>query len=113
MSQVPKSRSEAEWIRVPAPALRIVSDDLWDRAHARMNAARRIYLKGTKGEFFGRPILGNPSKYLLTNFAQCHQCGGSLQACSRGHERTRQRFYGVRITTIGAGPFAPTVATCR
>ncbi len=90
-----KGRPEADWIRVPAPALRIVSDDLWQRAHAQLEAARGVYLKGTNGQAFGRPALGNPSRYLLTNLAQCYRCGGTLQACSRSHSETaRRRFYG-------------------
>ncbi len=89
------ARPEAEWIRVPAPTLRIVTDEEWNAAHQRITAARAVYVNATKGRPFGRPPLGNPSKYLLTNLAQCYQCGGSLQACSRSHGKTaRRRFYG-------------------
>ncbi len=82
-------RPATDWIRVPAPALRIVADDLWARAHARLEAARGVYLKGTKGQVFGRPALGNPSKYLLTNFANCGRCGGPLRVKTRAHGRGR------------------------
>jgi DNA invertase Pin-like site-specific DNA recombinase len=90
----PQGRPEADWIRVPAPSLRIVSDELWARAHARMEAARGVYLKSTRGQAFGRPALGNPSKYLLTNFALCGTCGGPLRVRSREHGNRRAFYYG-------------------
>ena len=87
-------RTEAEWIRVDAPELRIVPEALWSAAHTRLDAARATYLRGTKGRPFGRPPLGNPSKYLLTNFAQCGCCGGSLKVRTRSHRHFRAKFYG-------------------
>jgi site-specific DNA recombinase len=87
-------RPETDWIRVPAPELRIVTDDLWTAAHARLSASRAIYLRGTGGAAFGRPALGNPSKYLLTNLAQCGVCGHPLRVCTRSHGNGRAQFYG-------------------
>ncbi|MEP7307311.1 MAG: recombinase family protein [Acidobacteriota bacterium] len=87
-------RPVADWIRLPAPALRIVSDDEWAAAHARIDGARRLYLKGTAGQAFGRPALGNPSKYLLTNLALCGCCGGPLRVRTRRHGVGRKHFYG-------------------
>jgi site-specific DNA recombinase len=88
------ARPETEWIRRSAPALRIVTDEEWQAAHRRLDAARSLYMEATSGRPFGRPALGNPSKYLLTNLACCYRCGGPLQACSRSHGRVRRRFYG-------------------
>ena len=88
------NRPSGDWIRVPAPELRIVDDELWQAAHARLEAARAIYLRGTNGQAFGRPVLGNPSPYLLTNLASCACCGGSLRVRTRDHGRTRAKFYG-------------------
>jgi hypothetical protein len=59
-----------------------------------MDTARALYLGGTNGRAFGRPVLGSPSPYLLTNLALCACCGGSLQARSRSHGAERVRFYG-------------------
>jgi site-specific DNA recombinase len=88
------SRPEADWIRRPTPQLRIVSDELWNNAHARLTAARAIYFRGMNGQAFGRPPLGNPSKYLLSNLAACGCCcGGSLRTRSRSHGRERALFY--------------------
>ena len=87
-------RAEGEWLRVDAPELRIVPEALWSDAHTRLDAARATYFRGTKGRPFGRPPLGNPSKYLLTNFAQCGCCGGSLKVRTRSHRHFRAKFYG-------------------
>jgi site-specific DNA recombinase len=88
------SRPEADWIRRPAPALRIVSDDEWNAAHARQAAARKVYMKTNGGQVFGRPPLANPSRHLLTNLALCGCCGGTLYVLSRSHGAHRKRFYG-------------------
>jgi site-specific DNA recombinase len=74
----PSGRPEADWIRVPAPALRIVSDDLWNRAHARLDAARRVYLHKTNGSVWGRPAVALQSKYLLSGLLRCACCGCAM-----------------------------------
>ncbi len=89
-----RDKPEADWIRRTAPTLQIVTDDEWAAAHARMSAARAIYFRATGGQTFGRPALGNPSKYLLTNLALCGCCGGSLKVRSREHGIGRKQFYG-------------------
>ena len=43
----PTARPGSEWLRQPAPHLRIVSDEQWDTAHARLASARQTYLRGT------------------------------------------------------------------
>jgi site-specific DNA recombinase len=89
-----RARDEREWMRIPAPALRIISEDAWQAAHARLAAARALYLRGTSGQAFGRPSLGSPSPYLLTNLAACGCCGGPLKVRTRSHGRLRAKFYG-------------------
>ena len=54
----------------------------------------QLYLKGTKGRPFGRPPVGSPSKYLLTNLAQCGVCGSSMKVRTRSHRHFRAKFYG-------------------
>lgn len=88
------SRPEDEWVRVQARDLQIVDDAVWDAAHRRIAASRALYLRSTNGRTFGRPAVGSPSKYLLTNFAQCGVCGNPLRVCTRSHGKTRARFYG-------------------
>src|SRR5262249_48231066 len=90
-------RPESEWISVPDPALRIVSETLWKSAHARLEATRQTYLRATVGRLHGRPCDGRASKYLLTGLAKCGLCGGTLEVRSRSHgtgrQRTRKHFY--------------------
>ena len=86
-------RPSADWIRLPVPELRIVSDDLWSRAHHRLADARSAYLRGTRGHLHGRPIHGSESKYLLTGFVRCAVCGGGFCVRSRSHGSTRAYLY--------------------
>ena len=88
------NRAEADWVRVEAPALEIVDEGLWAAAQSRLGAARQLYLKGTNGRRFGRPPVGSPSKYLLTNLAQCGLCGSSMKVRTRRHRHFRAKFYG-------------------
>lgn len=60
-------RPESEWVRVDAPELRIVPDDLWERVQAR-RADRRFCLTGS--------VHGARPKYLLTGLCVCGKCGG-------------------------------------
>jgi len=51
-------RPETEWIKIEVPDLRIVSDDQWEAAHARLRSAASVYLGSTGGRRFGKPIVG-------------------------------------------------------
>jgi DNA invertase Pin-like site-specific DNA recombinase len=82
------------WIRVDAPQLRIVDEELWRAAQARLEDARKTYLRGTNGRLWGRPGEGVESKYLLTGLIRCAVCGGSIYVKSRSHGRRRAFFYG-------------------
>jgi site-specific DNA recombinase len=50
-----RQRPAAAWLRVEAPALRIVPDDVWNAVHERLAAARATYLRSTNGHARGRP----------------------------------------------------------
>jgi hypothetical protein len=54
----PSARPQSDWTRVTVAELRIVSDEQWAAAHARLNASRRLYLRGTHGQLCGRPMDG-------------------------------------------------------
>lgn len=86
-------KAEGEWCHVEAPALRIVSEDLWQAAHARLGEARGVYLRGTDGRLWGRPLTGIESKYLLPGLAKCRVCGGGLIVRTRKAGRQRAAFY--------------------
>ncbi len=85
-------RPEREWIRAQVPALRVVSDQLWNAAQARL-VGIKTHLATVNG---GRPgrRRDRDSEYLLTGFARCAICGGSLcvmnrttYACMTFHKR--------------------------
>jgi site-specific DNA recombinase len=84
-------RAASEWLHVPAPQLRIVSDDLWQAAHRRLDAARAQYERDTHGQ--RRPYRDRDSRYLLPGFGRCALCRGGLHVRSRSHGRRRAFFY--------------------
>lgn len=88
-----QKRAEAEWVRVPAPELRIVSDEQWEAAHARLSATRANYLRSTDGRLWGRPPAGTAAKYLLTGLARCAFCGGGLEMRSRATTGKRRLYF--------------------
>ena len=80
-------------MRREAPELRIVDDALWTAAHRRLEESRASFLWSTNGKLNGRApaVKAIESKYLLTGFAQCAICGGSLMARS-GDYGSRRTF---------------------
>jgi site-specific DNA recombinase len=91
-------RPATDWIIVPAPELRIVSDDVWNGVHTQLVEHRKSYLRSTGGRLFGRPGRESESKYLLPGLARCAVCGGGFYVKSRAHgtgkKRRRAYFYG-------------------
>jgi hypothetical protein len=102
--EIPSSRKTARsstihprcsaYARRRVSALKIVSADLWNAAHARLDASRKTYLRGTSGQLWGRPPAGTTGKYLLTGLARCGCCGGGVLVKSRQHGRKRSFRYG-------------------
>jgi site-specific DNA recombinase len=100
-----RPRPKSEWLRLPAPELRIVAEKLWEAAHDRLAATRATYLRTTQGKLWGRPASGIEAKYLLTGLAQCGCCGGTLHVRSRKVGNRRAYYYGcssyhLRGTTV-------------
>jgi site-specific DNA recombinase len=93
-----RRRDQRDWLTVPAPELRIVSEDLWNAAHARLTAAGGWFARMRQGgKLLGRPSFTD-SQHLLTGFTTCAICGGSIVTEGRRHgspgKRTVVRFYG-------------------
>lgn len=86
------ARPEREWVRIAAPELRVVSDELWKAAHDRLDQTRRRYLRATDGKLHGKPANGADSKYLLTGLLQCGSCGGALVVVSKWLTHGRRRY---------------------
>jgi site-specific DNA recombinase len=68
-TKVRSPRPKASWIYVEAPELRIVPDQLWFAAQARMPKVSRKQ---------AHP--GRPAKFLLSGLARCDHCGGPISA---------------------------------
>jgi hypothetical protein len=87
-----KARPETEWMVREAPELRIISDALWAAAQDRMTRTRAI-LSTTQGpRAIVRRNIG--SRYLLSGFARCAECGWSMTVITRRHGKTRKPFLG-------------------
>jgi len=91
-----RRRPRSEWLSVAAPELAIVSEELWQAAHARLEQARGVFARGEQsGQLAGRPSrLDLESKYLLSGLAYCTKCGGSITARTRAHGNGRRNYYG-------------------
>ncbi|MGH2393601.1 MAG: recombinase family protein, partial [Candidatus Limnocylindria bacterium] len=91
---------ENEWLTLDAPELRIVPEDLWRAAHARLERTRRVYTghRTPSGALHGSPEAGLISRHLLSGHLRCGVCGGNwscpglvegelLSRSSRHHHR--------------------------
>jgi len=89
-----KGRPAADWIRVPDENLRIVSDALWQAAHGQLTERRENYGIGRPDALRGLMARGSRQSYLLSGFARCGCCGGSVQVVSRASTTGRLFRYG-------------------
>lgn len=100
-----------EYERVPAPRLRIVSDELWRAVRECEAASTRTYLTHTNGERFGRAGPGRESKYLLTALARCKCCKANIIAEPRQYgppgNRKKVAYYGCSGHKNRGAPFCP------
>lgn len=90
-------RDRDEWLTVPVPELRIISDELWQRVKARLDERAAIFPRLGK-KLCGRPRFSDESAYLLVGFARCAVCGGAVGTDLRAHgsngHRTHVPHYG-------------------
>jgi len=80
-----RQREEKDWIRIEAPDLRIINQDVWESVQARL-----AKVKGTGRSAFR----DQDSKYLLTGMARCAHCGGPMTIVGQDYHRRKGRFYG-------------------
>ena len=88
-----QGRAEAEWLRKPAPELRIVPAELARAVDGRLDRNKTQYLRTTGGRLWGRPSGAGESKYLLVGMATCAVCGGGISVRSRSHRHHRAFYY--------------------
>lgn len=78
-------RPEGQWVRIPAPHLQVVADDLWDAAQRQLQGQRMrtrvpIAYHGPKRA---------KSTYLLTGLLKCGVCGAGMEVRRQKHGRVR------------------------
>ncbi len=76
------ARPETEWVRLDRPDLRIVSAAAWGAAHRRLERIR-VHLEQVSDGRAGRRRRDIESRYLLSGFARCAVCGGSVGVLDR------------------------------
>lgn len=74
-TKVRLARAANDWTIVDMPALRIVSDEQWDRVQALFTRRARE----------GSPRLGPRRRYLLVGVSRCGQCGGRMCVANSRH----------------------------
>jgi site-specific DNA recombinase len=87
------ARPETDWIQASMPALRIISNEQWAAAHARLEGVRSKLIQAS-GSRIGVRRRDVESHYLLSGFARCAHCGGSLGVMSGSHSSARGHLYG-------------------
>ncbi len=71
-------QAERDWLRQPAPDLRIIEDDLWTAVHARLKAQAGMYLRDHRGKLWGQADRGKEGHYLLSGLGRCRACGSRI-----------------------------------
>jgi DNA invertase Pin-like site-specific DNA recombinase len=98
-----RKRPESEWVKIEAPDLRIIPEAVIKAVDQRLVNTRALYLRSTKGKFFGHPSGADlRSAYLLSGLAMCAWCEGSLVGLKRGAGRWKPYYLCVRHHHRGA-----------
>ena len=81
-----RRRDQSEWVTLPAPDLRIIPDELWQRVKARLEERAAVYLRNPlTRRLNGRTRRQDESAYLLIGFARCSVCDGPVGTDLRAH----------------------------
>ena len=81
-------RQQSEWVRVPVPELRIVSDELWERVQ-QVNQQMKDKLYGRR--LGGLNRTAQSRTYLFSNIMNCGLCGGKFSVIIGG-EASKVRY---------------------
>ena len=86
-----RRRPETDWIQVATPP--IITPEEWQAVHQRLDGVR-AQLQAVGAAVGNRRARDLDSKYLLSGFARCKVCGGSLGALGGGRSSAHGRVYG-------------------
>lgn len=88
-----RRRPKSEWLQVKAEELRIISAELWERVHAKIERTKHAFARTSNGTLCGHPSGADlRSTYLLSGIAKCGICGGSLVAFKRAKADGRDLY---------------------
>lgn len=90
--RVYQRKPQDQWRRKEMPEQRIISDDLWNSAQARMRLVHKLYGTGAKNGIRGGRAAGSP--YLFTGLLRCSLCGGSVTIVSGQAKNREDSRYG-------------------
>jgi site-specific DNA recombinase len=103
------ARPESEWLHFDRPDLRILDDEAWQAAHARLDGSR-AHLAQLSGGRWARRRRDSDSKYLLSGFTRCAHCKSSIgvlygrqYGCTAYHQRGTsvcRNFLKMPLTTV-------------
>jgi Recombinase len=86
-----RRRPETDWIPIATPP--IIGLEEWQAVHHRLDGVR-AQLQAVGAAVGNRRARDLDSKYLLSGFARCKVCGGSLGALGGGRSSAHGRVYG-------------------
>src|SRR5262245_7637359 len=82
-----------DWVVVPLPGLRIVTDELWGKVQQRKAVTRQHYLRAPHVNLRGKPEAGLIASTLLNGIARCGVCGAALSYNGGKGRRGVRRYY--------------------
>lgn len=89
--RVYRLRPQSEWIRVETPALRIISEDLWQRVRERFEFVRSQFGNKARAGLFTRwSAIGSP--YLFSGILRCQPCGANMNIISGKGKRGYAKY---------------------
>ena len=87
--RVKRPRPESEWVRVDAPHLRIISDELWSAVQGRFATIRLLWGGGRRP---GLSAGQQKTVYLFSSLLKCGICGGSITLVSGRWSKQSQQY---------------------
>ena len=83
-TRVRVDRPAADWVRVEAPELRIIDEQLWEAVQARTSNRKRPN---------GRSTVGRKPRFMLSGLSKCSECSGPIQVTNRKWGQSNIKVY--------------------